>query len=304
MEQKKVIIRYVGAGDRISVFDFRMNNSYHTPTRQFPQSYTSFIYLHTPHISHTIHTIHNLYSLAQMLSILDDMKWKLSYVDFLKVMHNLPARFSLSLEWPMVIFIGHKFRLFFLFIMLFFLQIILILCKLLENIVEEEGMRRKLSDENKMDIVKDYGNLVPIIELARKYKVSRQAIWKMLRKAEVKTSKRKIKVLCSVCGKEIYRGKARIRNQKNHFCSWECWKAFLEAGNGFPYIQNRNGQKIARAIVSEYFKLESGNIVHHENRDDLDNRPENLKVFCNQGDHIKYHRGFDIEPIWEGGNHG
>jgi len=159
----------------------------------------------------------------------------------------------------------------------------------------------RLSAKQKVDIIDAYSNqLTPAAALAAKYGLTRQGIYKILRRAEVDTSKRRMLVSCSTCGAEILRTKARIRRQLNHFCSVECYHTFLEAGNGFPYIDSRAGQKRARSIVVLHFKLQAGHVVHHENRNCLDNRLENLRVFANQGDHLRHHRGFDAIPVWDG----
>ncbi len=158
----------------------------------------------------------------------------------------------------------------------------------------------KLTNKEQGNIIEAYNNLTPMITLAEQYGVTRQAIWKLLNKYGCDTSKRLILVSCTTCGKEILRTKGRIRKQLHHFCDENCYYVFLEAGNGFPYIQNRHGQRIARSIVSKHFTLGTNHIVHHENRNTLDNRLKNLKVFRNQGDHVRHHRGFDVEPLWSG----
>lgn len=159
----------------------------------------------------------------------------------------------------------------------------------------------KLTPKDKVDIIRAYTEqLTPMVSLAIKYGTSRQAIHKMLKKAGVNTTKGKITVSCSTCGKEFERHKCQIRKQLNHFCCNECYFAFLEAGNGNPYIQSRQGQRMGRKKVSELFDLQPKHIVHHEDRNTLNNMINNLKVFRNQGDHIRYHRGFTIESIWDG----
>lgn len=160
----------------------------------------------------------------------------------------------------------------------------------------------KLTQRDKVDIIEAYTALfTPMIELAEKYDVTRQAIWKVLKKAGVDTSKQLIKVSCTTCGAVLSRPKCRIRKQKHHFCDYDCYFAYLDAGNGNPYLANRHGQRIARRVVEQFFKLEEGHIVHHEDRNTLNNTPQNLKVFACQGDHVRYHRGFEVEPLWCGG---
>lgn len=159
----------------------------------------------------------------------------------------------------------------------------------------------KLSRRDKVDIIQAYELLETVQSLADKYNVTRQAIYKTLKVAGIDTSKRLLDVSCTTCGRLIKRNKGRVRRQKNHFCDQECYYAFLDAGNGLgPYIKDRHGQRIARRIVSQYFELHKDNVVHHEDKNCLNNLPYNLKVFASQGDHIRYHRGFDIDPIWDG----
>ena len=145
-------------------------------------------------------------------------------------------------------------------------------------------------------------DLIPMTEIASWFHVSRQAIHKVLRKHGIDTSKRKLPVKCFACSKTFLRVRCQIRASKHHFCSEDCFHAWLKAGNcDGEYKQNRHGQRIARRIVGEYFDLQPGNIVHHENRDCLDNRLCNLMVFRDQGDHVRYHRDCgDIVPLWDG----
>ena len=157
----------------------------------------------------------------------------------------------------------------------------------------------KISHNDRVDIIKAYENeLVPVKKLSEKYNVTRQAIYKVLKQSGIDTSKRLIQVSCTACGAVLDRHKARIRKQKNHFCDYECYYAFLNAGN--PYIQNRHGQRTARRVVSEYFELQEGHVVHHIDNNNYHNLPSNLMVFTTQGDHIRHHRGFDVEPLWDG----
>lgn len=159
----------------------------------------------------------------------------------------------------------------------------------------------KLTPKDKVDVIRAYTEqLTPMIDLAKQYGITRQGIHKMLRLSGVDTTKHKITVSCSTCQKEIKRNRCTIRKSLNHFCCNACYYAFLEAGNGNPYIQNRHGQRIGRAKAAEYIDLQEGYIVHHEDRNTLNNQIWNLRVFRNQGDHIRYHRGFTVEPIWDG----
>jgi len=162
----------------------------------------------------------------------------------------------------------------------------------------------KLSPKDIVDIVHAFEiDLIPAEALAKRYGMSRQGIWKALKRTGIDTTTHKIPVTCSACGEVTYRPKSKIRNRKSVFCNQDCYTAYLDAGNGMgPYISNRHGQRIARVTISKYFDLQPGQIVHHEDRNCLNNMIYNLKVFANQGDHIRHHRlGPDyVKPVFDG----
>jgi len=163
----------------------------------------------------------------------------------------------------------------------------------------------RLTRTQKVDIINAYSDdLARMTTLATQYGVSRQAIYKILKRAGADTKKQRLPVSCSTCGTEILRTKGRIRKQLNHFCSEDCYYTFLQGGKPkwFHMTETGNSSRLARSVVSEYFSLQDGHIVHHKNRNRFDNSLINLRVFANQGDHLRHHRGFDVEPIWDGRN--
>ena len=163
-------------------------------------------------------------------------------------------------------------------------------------------MRNAFSLEEHFDKIKvSYENdLTPMIEIAKWFNVSRQAIHKVLKNHGVDTSKRKFPVKCHWCEKEFERTKGRIRSQKYHFCSVSCYYCYLDK-IGINYKPSRYGQRMGRTKVSEHFKLEPGMVVHHEDGNNMNNEIDNLKVFANNGDHVRYHRWVNkAEPIWSG----
>jgi len=164
-----------------------------------------------------------------------------------------------------------------------------------------------LTTKQKNAIVAAYTKqLTPMVALAEQYGITRQGIYKVLRKAGVDTTKRKISVACSFCGAEHMRTKGMIRKCLNKFCGAECYFAFLDAGKGIPsidgnpYVYNKQGQRLGRKIVEAYYTLSPGEIVHHEDRDTNNNDLSNLRVFASQGEHVRYHRGFEVAPLWSG----
>lgn len=139
------------------------------------------------------------------------------------------------------------------------------------------------------DIIEAYEiDLWSLQEIADILHVSKTAVKKFLNQQGIDTSKRLIPVSCTACGAEIMRNRKRIRHQKNHFCNADCYASYLQAGRA-EACNNRSQQRKAQAVVSKYFKLSNGSVVHHIDRNQFNNHPSNLLVFANNGDHIRYH---------------
>lgn len=159
-----------------------------------------------------------------------------------------------------------------------------------------------LSERDRKDIVEAYTKeYIPMIKLAEKYGISRQAIYKMLKKADVNTDRSvaSIPVSCCFCGKEFVVNRAKVRNTQHLYCDRQCYYASLRADNHFQ--ASRTGARAARKLVLQYINLPDGAIVHHIDKNQKNNRLDNLLVFAGAADHLRHHRGFDIEPLWSGG---
>lgn len=147
----------------------------------------------------------------------------------------------------------------------------------------------KVAQDKHKDIINAYTiDLLSMQEIANLLHVSRAAIHTILRKHGIDTSKQRIAVTCTACGTTVYRTRKQVRRQHNHFCNRTCYDSYLTAGKA-SYAQDRHSQRLARAVVTQYFDLQPRHIVHHEDGNSFNNKPDNLRVFSNQGDHIRYH---------------
>ena len=129
--------------------------------------------------------------------------------------------------------------------------------------------------------------------------MSRTAVGKRLHNAGVKAEQGTWAIRqCATCGTDVRVARSRLKITKESYCNAECYAVYLENPGYKPW---RQGQRIARAIVAQYFKLEPGYIVHHEDNDNRNNDRVNLRVFASQSDHLKYHHGsLDVVPLWDG----
>ena len=137
--------------------------------------------------------------------------------------------------------------------------------------------------------------------IADKVGVSRQAIKKYLNKRGYDTSKANAtkEVECTYCQKVFKRLRCLRRQTVNPYCSTEC------CGKGVAnpeYIQNRQGQRIARREVAYYFRLQQKHVVHHKDGNNRNNDIDNLMVFKDQADHVRWHRLGEtaslVVPLW------
>ena len=167
-------------------------------------------------------------------------------------------------------------------------------------------MTIQLNERQVVDIINAYTiELETVISLATRYNRTRQAIYKVLVKHGINPADyAKITVSCTACGESVLRHRNQVRHSKHLFCDKECFVAYIEAMQRGSYNASRQGQRVGRAVVSQYYDIQPGQVIHHEDRNTMNNQPDNLKVFANQGDHIRYHRwardGVVINPVWDG----
>ena len=132
--------------------------------------------------------------------------------------------------------------------------------------------------------------------------ISRMAVSKRFKKTcTVSQDGEWVKTSCDWCDVRIMKRRKQWRTTTKHFCSEACYWASLENPGYKPW---RQGCRLARAIVNQYFKLEPGHVVHHKDGDNRNNNIDNLAVFANQGDHGKWHRSGAYSPVWDGSSVG
>lgn len=167
-------------------------------------------------------------------------------------------------------------------------------------------MSKHVLDDNLDDVVYRYTVILePMISIAAHYGCTRQAVYYALKRAGVDTSKQAnghIKSTCAHCGRPVMVPRCRHRANKRSFCNASCYYAWLDRMTlkGQPYIDRRGGRREARQKISTVFDIKDTHVVHHEDRNTTNNEWNNLRVFANSGDHVRYHRGFRVPVLWDG----
>jgi hypothetical protein len=162
----------------------------------------------------------------------------------------------------------------------------------------------KNQNQNIAAIIDAYLEYVPMITIAKQYNLSRMGVWKILNKEGINTTKAvaaNIHIKCDHCKKPVVQKRCVYRNRLHHFCSHKCFSDWLNRFDvNLPFISTRQGLRIGRKVISKYFFMSPGNVVHHIDRNENHNQPQNLMAFKSQAEHTRYHRGFNITPIWDG----
>ncbi len=136
-------------------------------------------------------------------------------------------------------------------------------------------------------------------ELAQELGVTRQAIWRRLKREGIDISDRYWFVTdCGFCGKQFRKRRKLFVIGSKSYCSINCYAAVRENPK---YNQWRQGQRIARAIVSQHIKLEDDWVIDHRDGNNHNNNLDNLRIYASQSDHMKMHHGrSEVEPVWDG----
>lgn len=159
-------------------------------------------------------------------------------------------------------------------------------------------MRRKLTPEAVSEALEAVRAQESVSHIARRLGVSRQRIYQLAKHHGVELRAWTDRA-CGHCGAPLQVRRHRARQTRRSYCNPACYHAKLGESS---YIENRHGQRIARRVVRRFFNLEDGHVVHHIDGDQGHNDPENLMVFRDHGDHMRWHRGGGPEsgvvPLW------
>ena len=144
---------------------------------------------------------------------------------------------------------------------------------------------------------------LPMREIEARTGLTRQGIWKRLRRAHLLTPSTIRRapvqtVTCAECQELCLAARWRINKQRHIFCGTACYRQWLTNPD---YQPSRQGQRRARTVVREFFPLHDTHIVHHIDGHQEHNDPCNLMVFATNADHMAWHHSSpSVQPLWRG----
>jgi len=135
-------------------------------------------------------------------------------------------------------------------------------------------------------------------EIGKIIGMSRTGICKRLKTAGITPDLGEwVRTDCDYCGSIIRVTRKRWRRNEKNYCNNECYYAYLENPSYKPW---RQGQRLARAIVAQYFDLQLDHVVHHKDGDSRNNDRSNLAVYASQEEHMRGHRSNYSSLLWDG----
>lgn len=163
---------------------------------------------------------------------------------------------------------------------------------------------KRLDSQELADVARLHSELhLSLSEIAGLIGISRMGVQKALKRMGYDTSKATachIDTTCAHCGKSFSVHRCKYKYGDRQFCCQSCYYAWVDSHNAGPRVVSRQGMRLARQVVSTWYTLQPGNVVHHIDRDNRNNDISNLMGFACNGDHVRHHRGKLAVPLFDG----
>lgn len=152
-----------------------------------------------------------------------------------------------------------------------------------------------------IDVVELYRSGLSMADISSQAGITRQAVSKRLEAFGIARTRRsgRIPAICEHCGNPyLARRSSRISTTtRQRMCSQACYYA---SRSNPAFIENRAAGQAARQKAGHHFDLKPEYVVHHEDQNQTHNDLSNLSVFASQSEHLQYHHGRPIKPLWSG----
>jgi transposase len=143
---------------------------------------------------------------------------------------------------------------------------------------------KKITENQVIEIIKDYESGLFIREIARKFNVSNTTIKNYLKKAGIELKNPIQEIKRSAKSRIGIKNHAYKNGKKNHKKGY----VFVNVGPSEYELEHRF---VMEKMIER--KLLKSEVVHHINGIKGDNREENLFLFKNTANHNKYHRAIE-----------
>ena len=133
--------------------------------------------------------------------------------------------------------------------------------------------------------------LLTMEEVGKRLGCSKQNIYHILRSRGEDYHVMFLVRKCKRCGGELTVNRGRLKRGGGVYCSVFCYHSDRSI-NG---VYSRRGTRIGRKVMG----ASVGEVVHHINGDDFDNRVENLMVFKDSAAHASFHKSGAAKALKE-----
>ncbi len=136
-------------------------------------------------------------------------------------------------------------------------------------------------------------------KIAEFFSASRSGVRKYLKKNGIDTSAGgQVHVICDYCGQEFLKYRSLVRKTRKHYC---CPDHYYKSLYSPGYNEDRQAQRVARKVIKYLFPIEESHVVHFKDGDSLNSEPNNLLVFANAADYLRWERcgkESGVIPLW------
>jgi hypothetical protein len=167
-------------------------------------------------------------------------------------------------------------------------------------------MKRLLISER--EIVSRYvaGEKIKTLQLAAG--VSRVAVYDVLKRNGIEVSRRLVLTLkCRFCGEKYEKPRSHVKGDNGGYCSIQCFHADRSIAGEYsktggcmarvneslrdiePATDRKLGKLCVDTLAAAGIFLKVGEVIHHKDFDRRNFAVDNLQVFKNQSEHMKFH---------------
>lgn len=161
----------------------------------------------------------------------------------------------------------------------------------------------RVSKLTEIEIAQMYESGQKVTKIARIAGTSRQAVHNTLNRLAIQHTRREVLTLtCPFCSEQFMRPRSHNKGHNSGYCSVQCFHAarsisgeYSSSGGVISRITPRlvNDRSLGRAAVealaAAHIFLRTGEVIHHIDGNRENFKIDNLRIFTNHSEHMKYH---------------